>query len=334
MNTRARILVALSSLLIAACGSTEDPATTEQTQDETAIPAGSTGVITFSADWQEHVTGKLVAGQKATVFYDYHRLAKCRASQYGHPAWGISGHYTIEKGGELVFQAVRETEQGFEDRTTIELPGAGSLSMWFESSSVFGCHEYDSDYGKNYRFEVVLPEHAPDWLGGATSVIARGTCDGGPCDADRKPLDQGFTYDTWARQRATVAGVYFEAYEPGVTDVENPELWKQLDAQMQWRFVGSPTWESTYVNLAGRAGNNARYAVDLRAFDPLKGGKRTDKKDCPATALTVSKDGAYVSADVEYWFSVNGVELRPKAGQAYRGTFADYRENFSTCMSF
>jgi hypothetical protein len=334
MNARARFSLVASALALVACGAREDAGVSTDSQDETAIPAGSSAVITFTADWQEKVTGKLVAGQKATVRYDWQRLATCRATKYGHPAWGVSGHYAIEKGGDILFQALRETDQGFEAESTIELPAAGTLSMWFEATSAYGCHEVDSDYGKNYRFDVALPAHAPDWMGNATSVVARETCDGGPCAKDLKPLADGFVFDTWARERATVARLAFEAYEPGVTDVENPDLWKQLDAQIQWRFVGAATWTASYVDLAGRAGNNALYSVDLRAFDPLKGGKRTDKADCPGTALTVSADGAYVSAEVELFFTVNGVELRPKPGQTYRGTFSDYRENFSTCMYF
>ena len=37
----------------------------------------------------------------------------------------------------------------------IVVPSGHDLTVWFEGVNVWGCHEYDSDYGANYHFSII-----------------------------------------------------------------------------------------------------------------------------------------------------------------------------------
>ena len=94
---------------------------------------------------------------------------------------------------------------------------------------------------------------------------------------------------------------------------------------MHYRFVGasaSTQWQTTPVHLDRRVGNNARYAFNWRAIDPLR------SYHCPEVAPSVTPpangDGGRSEIRGEYFVTVNGGELRPAPGGAYAGTFVDY----------
>lgn len=217
---------------------------------------------------------------------------------------------------------------------SIELDRAGELQVWFQATNRWGCSEYDSRYGENHRFPVALPPNAPGWVGSGNWVLSRATCDGGPCDADRNPLANAFDYGTGARQRAAIRSIYFEVDQAGVTDRDDPDLWRQLDVQVLSRPTGTTgAWRSQYVRFDGRAGHNARYAVPLRELDPLGESTVTRRQDCPAAPLAPTPDGNDVTTELDCFFRVNGVEYRPAAGQAFRGRFAQYRGLFATCLA-
>lgn len=157
---------------------------------------------------------------------------------------------------------------------------------------------------------------APAWIGNVVTRIGR---DGGhPCDGGAR-MDQGFTYDTWVRQRAIVRNVCFEVWAPGITDWFNPDLWKQLDVQLHARASADGPFTATYVDLLDQPGNNARYRVDLRGLDPFEFGR------CPAGP--VRRVNGYDEADLFFYFTVNGAELRPEGGGEFHGVFADYPDN-------
>jgi hypothetical protein len=325
----ARHLAANLALVLAAaaCGA-EDPALSQSTSAATEARA----TLRFGADWSEVVSGPLMAGGQAIIAYDTSRLEICKGEQGGVPQWGITGHYSLD-GGERQTVDVFSPNNPTGKQPVIALERAGTLELWFEATSRWGCHEWDSDFGHNYRFEVSEKRNMPSWVGNATSVISRATCDaGGPCPADFRRLEDGFTYDTWARQRAFIAAVYFEAWEPGLTDWDNPDMWWQLEVQLHHRFDAAEEFEASYVDLDRRTGNNARYAVSLRELDPLGGNTITDAADCPKVPLTPSADGNYVSTDVEFFITVNDVELRPAGGGTYRGQFVDYRGLYAPCL--
>lgn len=96
---------------------------------------------------------------------------------------------------------------------------------------------------------------------------------------------------------------------------------------------GTRPWRAQYVRFDGRAGNNARYGMLLRDLDPLGENTITSRASCPAFTLTRSADGMYVSAELEYYFRVNGAEYRPTPSTAFRGRFTQYRGLFDVCLA-
>jgi hypothetical protein len=75
-----------------------------------------------------------------------------------------------------------------------------------------------------------------------------------------------------------------------------------------------------YLPIIDRVGNNARYAVDLRAFDPFIWGRCLN--GVPTT--TVEENGqAMLQATAELVLTVNGHPLRPQGGDAFRVVYSD-----------
>jgi hypothetical protein len=322
-----RLLLALSScgLLFAAC----TPATGSDELDAKAKK--KTATLSFAADWTESTSGPIIAGTKPKLVYDASRLAQCRGDQGGIPQWSLTAHYRLNGGAE---KQVTVAGLNAVKTPTLEVGQAGDLELWFEVNDRWGCDAFDSDFGSNYHFTVVEKGGAPKWIGNEASVVARATCEssGGPCDADRTPLEDGFTYGTWARQRAAIAGVYFDVYQPGETDFDNPDLWKQLDVEVHLRAAGQPSFTTRYVDYFRKSGNDARYALDIRSIDPLGLSTVADASACPEAKLDVSDDGQYVRTTIEYYFTVNGAELRPAPSETFVATFEDYKNVYGACL--
>ncbi len=304
----------------------DGPATSQTSAQTETVSA----TIAFDADWNERVDGALVAGGTLTVDYRPERLALCEGVQGGMLQWAITGYRQLD-GGEVHSFDVISPNRPEGGAVTFALDAPGTLSLWFEATNRWGCHEWDSDFGHNYRYAVGAPDTFPSWAGNASFVISRYTCNGAePCASDFRPLTDGFVFDTWARQRATISNAYFEAWEAGVTDWDNPELWRALDVQLHYRFDAAEPFSWRYVDQAGRSGHNARYAVPIRKLDPLGGNTITDPADCPAVPLEVA--GGYVRTTMEYYFTVNDVEVRPAPGESYQGVFEDYLDLYTPCL--
>lgn len=324
-----RLFLALTLLSLAGCGS-------EPNGGRAPVAASWSGggaELEFDGSWGETVSGTLAQNDSAAISYDITRLPQCRGELSGGPAWSITAFYRFNGGAVESTPVAGHSPTGSVIEPSIPLTESGDLEVWFQNSNVWGCNAYDSNFGQNYHFSVGLPANAPGWMGNAASVVSRWTCNGGQaCDWDRVPLAQGFTFDTWARQRATIAELTFDVWKQGVTDWDNPDLWQTLDARVYYRFSGQQDFAWQYVSFEKRNGNDARYAVPLRPFDPLGKGTVVDPANCPDVALTVSPDGMYVETDVELYFSVNGVELRPAGGGTFKGHFADYRGLYDVCL--
>lgn len=318
------VLVAMAPFL-GACA----PDTGAEALDDTDASDAALGeaTITFASDFSENVAGVLAEGGKLTIAYDAGRLAACVGTQGGVPQYAITAHYRLDGvEGSVVVAGLTNGQS-----PTIELDGVGELELWFEATNKWGCHAWDSDFGQNYRFVVVEGADKPNWMGNAAAVISRETCNGGPCDGARTSLAGGVRFDTWARQRAAIASAYFDVWEPGVTDFDNADLWKQLDAQVHLRWAGQTSFSTEYVSFSRRVGNDARYELPLRSLDPFHGYAITDPADCPPGALELSPDGMRVQTSVELYFTVNGKELRPAKGQTYRVVFEDYASAYAIC---
>jgi len=322
-------LTFVSALVLSAFGCVGQP---DDLFDESSLEASSV-TINFSRDYTQRASATLRVGQRARIVYDASRLTGCGAgSMGGIPQHAITGFARIADGPVLNFPVAGLNAPA--SPPSITLDRAGELQVWFQATNRYGCSAYDSNHGANYRFPVALPANAPGWVGNGAWVISRATCSGGPCDADRRPLTTAYDYETWARQRAAVRSIYFEVYKAGVTDRDNPDLWRQLDVQVLSRPVGSTRpWRAQYVRFDGRTGNNARYGMLLRDLDPLGENTITSRASCPAVTLTRSADGMYVSTELEYYFRVNGAEYRPTPSTAFRGRFTQYRGLFDVCLA-
>lgn len=319
-----RLLLAALLTFSAGCAATH-AGDDEGTADRAQGAATSNPTITFNADWSVAVSGALHQGSKVDVVYDPARLTTCRGTQAGIDQWSIS---VVWKLGDLTGSGTVAGLMGTPDhRVTIDLPQSGDLQIWFTNNNRWGCNAYDSAYGANYHFNVGLPENAPGWMGNAAVVLSRATCDGSACDGDRKPLD-GWTFDTWTRQRAAITSGFFDVWKEGVTDWDNPDLWKQLDARVVYR-LGSAADAWQYVSFDHRVNHDARYRLDLRAIDPLKNAPAS-KAECPAGL--VDRGDGYVSLSFDFYFVVNGVQLRPAPSTPYHGTFVDYRGPWAVCF--
>ncbi len=123
--------------------------------DVEGAPPQAGATITFAKDGAPSVQGQLKAGGKAKVHYEQDRLPQCRRTQAGNPLWSISGFSSINGGEAKSFATGRpEGSDREEIDAVIDLDRSGELALWFEVTSVGGCHEVDSSSGQNYRFHV------------------------------------------------------------------------------------------------------------------------------------------------------------------------------------
>lgn len=117
--------------------------------------APSLATITFDASGAPTVEGTLKAGGKVAVHYEPARLSSCESYQGGYPQYGISGHSSLNGGADRPFETGHaEAGKLVASDATIDLPASGDLALWFETTSTYGCHAFDSSNGANYHFSV------------------------------------------------------------------------------------------------------------------------------------------------------------------------------------
>lgn len=327
-----------ASLAVGSAACSSAGADLEDISGELGQAATAEATVVFHANYTTEVRGTLERGKRLKVLYASSR-ARCQSTYMGNPAWSVTAWYRWNGGEVRSVQVAGMRSDPSAPEPGIALDATGDLEMWFQNNDRYGCNSFDSDFGKNYHFQVAASTTeptSPGWVGNARYGIERATCDGRMCDGGWRSLEGGFTYDTWARQRAALRQVGFEVWKAGVTDHDNPELWRQLDVQVHRRFVGEPTFTTEYVSFDTRWGNNAHYMLDLRAIDPFEwpaGARVSSRADCPRYALRRDPSGQYVEADVELYFTVNGAELRPAGGGTFHGTFQDYLGTFAVCVT-
>lgn len=150
----------------------------------------------------------------------------------------------------------------------------------------------------------------PEWMGNAYTVIERSG------EAGRS-VSSPILYDSWARQRASVRELRFEAWAPGLTDRDDPDLWKKIDAKVHFRFAGETQFHEASINFKHRTGNNALYAMNLERFDPWFAPylSSSEVKDIKPT-LAGQPNGSQV-AKLEVFFTLNGKEFRPEPNKNF-----------------
>jgi hypothetical protein len=295
----------------------------------------ASATLRFGADWSVQTTGAITSGRKVRVEYDANRMPSCRGDMRGGPGWAVTGYYRVAGGAIKTFNAAGHSPTGAPDNV-LDLPAAmgdADLEVWFENTSVWGCQAWDSNQGSNYHFVAKAPPEAPAWMGDVRYASTRSVCDHGrACDGERKPLGGGtFTFDDWSRERAASNMLSFRVYKPGVTDYDNGNVWRDLDVRVYTRARSRDEFHSTPVDTEKRIGNDEGYAFDVRSLDPFKAPSNSNHRVCPDVDAQRSSDGATVSATIELYFTVNGVELRPAPGESFRGVFTDAASPWAGC---
>lgn len=323
----------LIALVLTGCAAKSSDADDSATSSAAELNEAAT--ITFNADFTQAASGTLQKGKQVRVAYDVNRLTACRGDFNGQPGWSITGYWQIAGGTVHSFEAGGFSPSGGTQPPVFTLDASGDLQLWFQNNSRWGCNAYDSNFGNNYHFTVAGADTDPGWMGNVSYDTSRATCGAArPCDADIHPVSGDVVYDTWTRERAAIREIYFEVWKQGVTDFDNADLWKQLDVEVHSRVRGTTDFATAYVSFDSRLGNNARYGVDLRNFDPIPGpATLTNKADCPKGTLTKDATGMYVDATVEMYFTVNGVELRPAPGGVYTVRYEDYEGMYDVCLA-
>ncbi len=70
-------------------------------------------------------------------------------------AWGITLHWQVDGGAVHDVSAARADGSFLAPADpVITMPHGHDLALWFEATSVYGCHAYDSDSGANYHVAI------------------------------------------------------------------------------------------------------------------------------------------------------------------------------------
>jgi len=164
----------LFALVLLACGS----------PSQTAAQSSSTtsgAVIDFSSDWSVTESGDIAPGSTLTFRYDLDRLGKCRTTEYGQPAWAVLAYVSFDGAAPATLELAPSNGQtsGIVE-TTVPVPAANDVALWFYASDDGGCVQWDSRYGQNFHFSVE-PAQVPvihfgsDWQTTVSGAVGPGT---------------------------------------------------------------------------------------------------------------------------------------------------------------
>lgn len=112
-------------------------------------------VLTFHADGDVTQDGAVEPDSRVLVQYDPERLAICAQSQGGFPRWAVTGHARVDVAAPTSFRAADAAGGALvATDTLVDVDDGAVLELWFEATSVTGCHEFDSNLGANWRFAI------------------------------------------------------------------------------------------------------------------------------------------------------------------------------------
>jgi hypothetical protein len=222
-------------------------------------------VLEFKGGFTTVQHAALIAGGKVSVEYALDRLPQCRATHNGYPAWGTTAFVRFLPGGQTASAKVNafETNNGTPTNVAYSVPfeadvpqGATSAEFWFHNESGAGntCDAWDSNYGANYKFDVLsAAPAAPVWAGswGGSFNRACTHADG---------LAEPMKVDSYVRERACMF-VDADVYVPGLTDAatQHPE---KLAAQVEYAVDGGAK-KTAWLTFQGRVGNDYRFRWEL-----------------------------------------------------------------------
>ncbi len=277
-------------------------ATTASDTESATGQALTTTELRFGADGSVRASGALVAGEKVQIVYDAARMSDCRGDSMGSPAWTITAYVNIDGTKHASIGVAGLNAHGAAE---IALPKmfAKDAELYFQITNRWGCTGYDSNSGRNYHFPVTMPAGEAVWAGNAAQ-----------------------TREGDALARATV-----EVFEAGVTNHDGSP-WRELGVKLHVRRAGFGPYAESWADFDARVGDNARFAGSLRAYNPFTGAAPSSRSGCPRDAQ-IGRDPATGNPqhEVEYYFSVNGYEVRPKLGESFRGVFTSADHGWLVC---
>jgi len=112
------------------------------------LSAGPRGNIYFADGWQQHQSAIIYADSELSISVDPSRFPRCGTGG------SVSAQLRLQD-GSLIEVALTEGAPGSERHGALFLPAhATQLELWLRSERDDGCLEWDSDFGRNYHFEV------------------------------------------------------------------------------------------------------------------------------------------------------------------------------------
>jgi hypothetical protein len=222
--------------------------------------------LRFLTGWTEEQGGAIIAGGRLRIEYDPARLTTCRASYTFAPAWDIEAHGRFLPGGQSFEGSVVAFETDEEGRRhdvphpgvlELEVPDdATAVELWFRNWSALSspCEAWDSDYGRNYRYDI-LDSPPPEvlWAGDWGGALTRA------CEHSYG-LEDPISIDSYIIERACM-DVFADVYIPTITDDAElrPEL---IQAQAELSVDDGP-WTTEWLAFVDRVGSNYRYRWTL-----------------------------------------------------------------------
>ncbi len=245
MRTRLATLLSLSATLtlaltVALAGCASEPAPGDADAPTQLGKADSAGAaeasLSFNADWTITQLGTLTAGGRVRVHYDVARLPRCRTWYRGYPAWDIVLSARSDAASAPLTETAVTTLTPERERigtdVILTVPSARQLELWFHASDEGGCSEWDSDYGRNFRFAIAQPlptlRFAADWSTSGAAELRAGQ-------------DFLLSYDV-ARLGQCRAG--YNGYQ----------TW---NVNARYRFDGGPVSEASLTETVGMYGRQA-----------------------------------------------------------------------------
>ena len=164
-------------VLLLACGAS--PETASESAKATTSAPGAT--IEFAKDWSVTQTGTIAPAESLTFRYDLSRLSKCRAVEYGQPAWAVLAYVSFD--GRAPTALVLAPQNGVTSgvvEQTIPVPVASDVALWFHASDDHGCVEWDSQFGQNFHFSIAKSQRPTirfggDWQNRVDGAVGPGT---------------------------------------------------------------------------------------------------------------------------------------------------------------
>ncbi|NVI98910.1 hypothetical protein HV824_12380 [Myxococcus sp. AM009] len=125
----------------------------------TAASSQSSSSITFQSPaqgWNVLASSNpLPFGSTAAIHYSADRLPQCRGDINGTtPGWTITGYYQFNNGPVQRFWVAGFSSTPNPPAPSIPLHTLGTLAVWFENTSRWGCQAWDSNFGNNHLFTV------------------------------------------------------------------------------------------------------------------------------------------------------------------------------------